>query len=479
MSVSKGAILTVSVRWIDRLIGLTSMVILARLLAPDDFGLIAMAMLVLGLVDILLDLGVNVALIQNAHPTQDHYDSAWTLRLIQSGLTSALIFMAAPFAANYFGDARVESVLYFLAFAPFLRSFENIGIVTFQKEMRFGRDFYFTFLKRMIGFVATIASALLMKNYWALVAGSLIGTAGTVLLSYAIHPMRPRLSFKKMRDIFKVSQWMLVNSIGSFASNNLHRFIVGRRESAEVMGAYSVANEISVMPTTELLAPLNRVLFPAFVHVKDNLQELKRMFLLAQGVQMLVAIPAAVGLALVATEAVHLLLGDKWDSAVPFIQVLVLVNVIGAFVTSGGYVLMTLGHMRVVVISVWLQVILFVVGVFLFQGFGALQIAWLRLAVTMAGLFYFTYVLLHAIHGLRLTDVLLSVTRPLIGTAIMALAIATVSNATTSSNAMLFLKISTGLVSYISAITLLWLVMGKPQGPESYLLDKARFLVRR
>jgi O-antigen/teichoic acid export membrane protein len=270
-SVFRGALLTVSVRWIDRLIGLLSMVILARLLAPEDFGLIAMAMLVLGLVDIFLDLGVNVALIQNSNATQDHYNTAWTLRLIQSALTTALLYILAPFAANYFNDIRIEPVLQYLAFAPLLRGFENIGIVTFQKEMRFGHDFYFTFIKRIIGFVATITSAWFLQSYWALVAGALIGTAGTVLLSYMLHPMRPRISLIKVREILNVSQWMILNAIGSYASGNLHKLVVGRRESAEVMGAYVVANEIAVMPSTELLAPLNRVLFHSFVNVKDNL----------------------------------------------------------------------------------------------------------------------------------------------------------------------------------------------------------------
>ena len=98
-SVFSGAVLTVSMRWTDRLIGLVSTLILARLLVPEDFGIIAMASIVVGLTEVLFDLGVNVALIQNKSPTKGHYDTAWTLRLLQSGVAAILVAGTAPLAA--------------------------------------------------------------------------------------------------------------------------------------------------------------------------------------------------------------------------------------------------------------------------------------------------------------------------------------------------------------------------------------------
>ena len=109
------AILSVSLRWVDRLIGFISTLILARLLAPDDFGIIAMASLVVGLADVLLGLGVNVALIQNRHPTQAHYDTAWTLRLAQMTVAAGLVCLSAPQAEIYFNDPRISSVLFVMA----------------------------------------------------------------------------------------------------------------------------------------------------------------------------------------------------------------------------------------------------------------------------------------------------------------------------------------------------------------------------
>ena len=127
-SVVSGAFLTIAMRWTDRLIGFISTLILARLLAPEDFGIIAMASLVISLTDVLFDLGVNIALIQNKSPTQDHYDTAWTLRLLQSILATAIVASVAPWAADYFKEPRITLVIQVLSLSFLLSAFENIGI---------------------------------------------------------------------------------------------------------------------------------------------------------------------------------------------------------------------------------------------------------------------------------------------------------------------------------------------------------------
>ena len=174
-SVARSALITVAMRWTARLIGFVSTLILARLLAPEDFGVIAMASLVIGLADVFFELGVNVALIQNKAPSQEHYDTAWTLRIIQTTLAAIIVVIAAPLAATYFNDPRVTLVVQVMAVSLMLSGLENIGVVTFQKEMQFGREFQFLFCKRIVGFIVTIAAAWFIRSYWALVIGALAG----------------------------------------------------------------------------------------------------------------------------------------------------------------------------------------------------------------------------------------------------------------------------------------------------------------
>jgi len=474
MSVAKGAAVVVAMRWTDRLIGIISTLILARLLTPADFGVIAMASIAIALADVLLDLGVNVALIQNSHATHAHYNTAWTLRLLQTSTATLILVLSAPLAAAYFQDARVEKVLQVLPFSLMIAGFENIGIVTYQKHMQFGAEFRFLFLRRMAGFITTILLAWLLQSYWAMVFGALAGRTVGVGLSYWLHPMRPRLSLEKFQEIFSISQWMLLRSIGNYLHQNLHKILVGRWTQATTMGAYSLADDISGMPSGELLAPLNRVLFPAFAAAKQDLLELKRLFLLAQSVQTLVAIPAAAGLALVAHEVVLLLLGEKWMLAVPFIQILALVNIVQSLTTSGGYVLIVLGKIGISVIGIWIRVVVFcILALTVISGNDALEIAWLRLFVVAIGVWLSFWLLVRTLPGLRFREIVRSSIRPLLGAAAMAAVLSSgMSDFDLPLGALVALKISLGAVTYAATVLGLWWMAGRPSGAESYLLQK-------
>ena len=206
----------IAMRWFDRLVGLISTLILARLLAPEDFGIIAMASILVGLVNVVFDLGVNLVLIQNPAPTQEDYDTAWTLRLLQSIASAILVAAAAPLGAEYFNEPRLTIVIQILALSFVVRALENIGIVNFQKDMEFGKDFQFVVARRILTFLVTMVAAWLLRSYWALVVGTLAGGLIGAALSYAMHPMRPHFGLTRFHEIFGVSQWHMVRNFGGF-----------------------------------------------------------------------------------------------------------------------------------------------------------------------------------------------------------------------------------------------------------------------
>lgn len=479
-NIIRNASLSLAMRWLDRLIGLASILVLARILSPEDFGIIAIAALVIGFVDIVLDLGVNIALIQNSNATPEHYDTAWTLRLMQSTASCAILIIGAPFAGDYFDNSNAVPVLQWMALGLPLSSLENIGVVDFQKKMQFGRDLRFVLLKRLVGFFVTLTAAWLLRSYWALVIGALAGRAFGVLLSYLMHSMRPRLGLQKFRDVFSVSQWMLVRNIGTYLDNNLDKMLIGRWFPSATLGAYSLADEISAMPSTEILAPLNRVLFPAFVAVKEDLLELKRVFILAQGMQTLIGVPAGVGVVMVAHEAVLLILGEKWLSAVPFLQLLGLANVTAAIATSGGYLMVTLGQTRTFALLSWAKAGTFVALVLLTRDtVNAENIAVYRLCAGLFGLVVTLWLVMHMLENLTLRDIVGAVARPLLASAAMAYAIHLLFDQGSGLPmlAALVLKIAVGILVYSAAVLVLWIALRRPQGAESWLLQK--FRVRR
>jgi len=473
-SVLHGAMLMVGMRWVDRLIGLMSTLILARLLVPEDLGIIAMSSLVVGLADMLLDLGVEAALIRNREATREHYDSAWTLRLLQMCLSAGLVVLCAPLAAAYFQEPRVEPVLQVTALSLVLGGLQNIGIVNFQKEMRFREDFRFTFLRRIVGFAATMILAWVLRSYWALVIGALAGRLFGLLLSYTMHPMRPRLHWSKVREIFGFSQWMLVRGIGLYLDATLHRFFVGGRSGSAVMGGYSLANDIAAMPSSELLMPLNRVLFPALVDAKHDLSELARKFLLAQGVQVVFALPASVGLALVAHDAVPVLLGEKWVFAVPFVQLLALVHAARALTSSSSFLLLTLGRPRQAATLAWFQVLVFTVpAMTIWASGGATEMAISRILAAVFGVGLAGVLVHRALPAVGYVAMLGTAIRPAVAITAMIAVVSALRDFTEPLGHLLsmLVLVNCGAITYAIVLLVLWWAGGRPLSAERYLIE--------
>lgn len=471
----RGAILTVGMRWTDRLLGFFSTLILARLLVPEDFGLVAMATVVAGFLEVLLDLGVGAALIQNTRATPEDFSTAWTLRLAQSAVAAILISIAAPLLGDFYGDPRVVPILYVIAVTTLIGGLENIGVVSFQKNMEFGRDFQFFFLRKVIGVTFVIAAAFTLRTYWALVLGSLISRTAGVGISYWMSEFRPRISVVRLSQIWSFSQWNMLVSTGQYLLSGTCRLLVGRRSSAHELGAYSMGEEIALMPTTELLAPLGRVMLPVFAAAKHDGKELLRLVALALGIQSLVAFPAGVGIALVATDAVAVMLGEKWSSTVPFVQIIALASVTSALAHSVVYMLLALGQIRTLAAYSWLKVAMLVALVLMiFPTAGAHGIAFAFLAVSFAGFVVSQVMAKRAVPGFRYSDVMRMTWRPLASTALMAgvVQIALASIDTQDASTRLLVGVLVGATTYVLAILATWRFSGSPIGAETYLLEK-------
>jgi lipopolysaccharide exporter len=477
-SVAAGAAIAVGMRWADRIIGVMSTLILARLLVPSDFGIVAAASLLIALVDVFFDMGVHIVLIQNRNASEDDFNTAWTLRVIQSIVVGCTVVALAGWAAGYFRNPLLVDVIQVMAVSIVIGGFENIAVVRFQKDMEFGRDFQFVFSKRIIGFAVTIIAAFQLQSYWALVLGTLAGRTAGVAISYLMCPTRPRFSLKKIRLLWSYSQWLLVNSVGSFSDQRMDKIYVGRVTGSAELGSYTLADEIAAMPSTELLAPIGRVLFPAFVAARESPAQFARAFLLALAVQAMIVIPAGAGLSLLAPEVVYFMLGEKWVSTIPLIRTLALMNIAFALASSSGYLLLAIGRYKENAGIVWMRVLLFGAAILVFLPGDSVQaVAQLRLAVAFASLGVLMALVLHYIRQLRYRDLVAQVWRPIIGTSVMAVVLLSVPVLPSFPLAVQLIgKIGLGAVTYGLTIIACWRYFGCPYGGESYVLEKMGIL---
>lgn len=471
-----GAIIMVVLRWIDRLIGIVSTSILARLLIPDDFGIVAMASVIVAFADVIFDLGINVALIQRKDPPQSFYNTAWTVRILQSCCVATILVVIAPFAARYYADPRVTAVIQLMALSLLVGAFENVGIINFQKELRFADDAKFVLFKRIVGFTVTMILAFALRSYWGMIIGTLCGRLASTTASYVFHPMRPRFSLANLREIFSVSQWVLVKNVSQFLDQKMHIFLVGGIATTGTTGGYTLASEISDIPGTDLLAPINRVLFPAFARERENIAELTRLLLTSQAVQVMVTFPACIGFVLIAPELVPVALGEKWLFIVPFIQILAFSNIVQSISSSANYVLTVIGQIRLLALTSWIQIGLFVFGLLLLRSdLSPERIAQIRLASIIATFGVSYALLMRYVPGLTVAKLARGTGRPAIACMVMAISIFLLESEVRAAQwVMLTLKVVTGAVVYGIAVLLLWFFAGCPDGAEAYFLNKIK-----
>jgi len=415
----KGSIWMVAMRWVVQAIGLVSTMILARVLAPSDFGIVAMGMLVVGLLEIFSTLGVDIALIRNQNATRAHYDTAWTFRLLQGILIAAALAASAPYAADYFGDQRVIPVIQILSLSVLLDGFENIGVVAFRKELDFGKEFRFGVYKKLLVFIVTVPLAFALENYWALVVGIVSGRAMGVIMSYRMHPYRPRPCLQAARELWSFSQWMLVMNAATFLQSKIDEFVVGGMKDSSKLGTYNVASELALLPNAVLIAPLSRALIPGYARLLEEQQRLTSAFLNVLAMIAMVAIPACFGLIAIAGDFVVVVLGDKWIAAIPVLRWLALFCVIIALASMVGNFLVALGKVRSVAVIQWTYLLLLAPALAFAGSLGEItyiaQIrALLSLVLCVGYLYYLT-----RLTPVRLNDYVRAFWRPLVASTTM------------------------------------------------------------
>jgi len=478
---ARGAAWMLAFRVVERGAAFASTLVLARLLVPADFGLVAMATSLIAILEIFGAFGVDVVLIQRADPTPAHYDTAWTLNLLVAAVIAALMVALAWPVSVYYHQSQLMPVLYLLAVGCLTQGFENIGVVNFRKEMDFRKEFIFMFSKRIATLATTIPLALIMRNFWALVIGTVVGRFAGVLLSFIMHPYRPRFSLAKLPDFIHFSKWLVPQNLLTFMRERSADFIVGRAAGAHALGILNAATEISNIPGGELVAPINRALLPAYAKLAGNIPALRAEYLSVMSVIVLIAVPAVAGLAGVAPYAVGLLLGPQWHEAIPVLTILAFYGVLRVVSSNAYAAFLAIGRpdifVRITGVNVAMQVPLLI---FMTQMWGLPGAAWAYVIAAFATLPpTFRWVLKEL--DLRFLELMKQMWRPLVASVAMYLALsamrhdtAYVDITTAESARQLAYLIPLGAVCYMGAVLLLWLACGKPEGAEAMMLRKAR-----
>lgn len=313
--VAKGAGWIIASRIAMRVLGLVNTIVLARLLAPADFGLIAVAMTAVQLLQGLSDIGVSQTVVKFHDAGRDEYDTLLTLSTLRGLLVALVMLVAAPVAASFYGDVRMGYVFAGIALYPLLLGLINPRFFEFERDIDFSKDFVSEVSTKLLSVVATLAVAFLFKSYWAIVLGVVVGAATQVLLSWAMRPARPRFTLIALKRVWGFSGWLAGVSFIVALSNKMDSIVLARTAGAVDTGKYYVGFQLAELPTTELAWPIARAVYPGLSAMQGDPERMRQIFL--RGVEALAAIafPAALGFAFVSQDLIHVLLGTKWDGS--------------------------------------------------------------------------------------------------------------------------------------------------------------------
>lgn len=476
-SITSGALLYVVMRWFDRAVGAISTIVLARLLTPDDFGLVALATVVIGLASMMLDLGVPIRLVQMGEIDETDIDTGWTIQLVEFLMIAGVLAALAPSISAFYGDPRLKLVLQIQALSMCLAGLSNMSAVLFQRRREYAREVTFFMSRRMATFLVTLALAIYLRNYWALIVGSLFGTLFGVALSYWMSPTIRRPTFRRWRRFASASIWLTAWSMGRYASEQVDKLFVGKIAGSSNLGAYTLADQVAAMPSSELLLPMNRAIFPALSQKQHLPEEFRRIFLSGLGVQAMVAVPASIGLALVSPEAVRVLLGEKWLVAVPLLTVLALSYGLSGVSSGFNYLLIAMGRFRDQASVYWGNFLVLAGSLFaLSDRLDVNSVALVRLVTSVLFSIALITVALLGTNAVDFRACLKAVWRSVVAAGIMAACVAAIGMAGGSMHPAILLatKILAGALAYTGALALLWRLSGCPEGAERWVLALLR-----
>lgn len=469
-----------------RLLGVFSTLILVRLLTPSDFGVVALAMSFLQGINSLSEVGVSEAIIRADCPDRSVYDAGFTINVFRSVTTSVIMAALAIPIAHFFHNEQLANVIFALSGSWALSGFENIGAIDFWRFLAFDKEFKIKILPRLLSIGVAIPAAFIWHSYWALVGAIFTSQVLTLILSYTMHPYRPRFGFAGMKEIAGFSFWMWVNSLIALVGGRVTTVYIGRLFGTAGVGIYGVGVEVATLASAEIVAPLCRALFSGFAAARHEGDNGAETLLRVLSLMSLVIFPLSFGISLVAYPVIKLAFGPEWLKAVPIVELMGVATTLTLFGSVSG---MLFAAHSLVKTMVWMNVTAMVLRValvvVLVPRYGLLGGA---MAVAAMDVAQQTMYLVMAVRRLNISLLLIisRSIRPVLAVIVMAAVLVKLHLGWTAwpgDSEALGIKLAEtvclGGVIYVVSLIVLWLAAGRPEGGETDLVLLGTRMARR
>jgi len=304
------------------------LLILAKLLVPEAFGLLAIALTAVGTLMRLSEIGVVPALVQRVNATREEYDAGWTAGLVRAACITLVLVALAPIIARLFNEPRATGIIQVLALRPLIESLGSIGIVRLMRELRFRELALIYVPAALVDLVVAIAAAPFL-GVWALVVGALAGAVTSTVMSYVQAPHRPRptLRLAVAAPLMSYGRWVLASGAIGMAGTLAMQLVISRELGAAALGLFFLATKLALLPIEAASAVIGAVAFPMFAGLREDRVQAARAFAsLLTGLYLLL-LPVFALLYVLAPQ-LEQALGTQWAGTTPLVHLLVAAGIV-------------------------------------------------------------------------------------------------------------------------------------------------------
>ncbi|RMD91537.1 MAG: lipopolysaccharide biosynthesis protein, partial [Calditrichaeota bacterium] len=325
-----------------------SAIILARLLAPQDFGLVATAMMVIGFATKFGEFGFHMGLIQRKEEIREEHINTLFLMDFSFKITLwAIIYFLTPHIANYFHNPLLADVLPVIALYMIFECFSTTPLTVLKRRMDFKSTSIIGTIERFVTLISSIIFALLGFKFWSLIYSKLIGISTSAILATARTRWIPKPKFNRQAcsELFRFGVMISLRNLFRYGSDKIDYFFISKYLGSQQLGFYEKAFELMRLPQRRITRSVNKVVFSAFSRIQDQPERIRQAFKKLILAISLVSYPLLAGMAFVAPLFIPIVLGAKWQSTVIPLQIMCVAGILrsmdpflNSLLTTTGYV---------------------------------------------------------------------------------------------------------------------------------------------
>lgn len=314
LRVVKSAGLLLSLQLVQRGLGIVSTLVLARLLLPEHFGVVALVMISLQFFELLVETGNQQYIIQKTEVTDTDLNTAWSMDIaIKSAMCLAMIMLAVPIA-SFFDTPALAPALAVASITLPIRALKTPGMMLLAREINYRPVFRLTLWQKLLSFATVMVWAFISPSHWAMIAGTLVSAVVFTIGSYRVHRFRPNWTLAHMGQQWRFSQWLLLRGIVGFTRSQIDNLMVSRWFGTTQLGGYNLVREVSLLPALSAIIPMTEPLLAAIAEGKHDARLLAFRIRLGMALLITVLLPITGFIMMYPDLIVRVLLGPDWSN---------------------------------------------------------------------------------------------------------------------------------------------------------------------